>query len=77
VGGRLTATAAVLRLTYEGTLSFIRDPQTGLFDTVQDGVQRSTGVEFDVMSRPGPGLHHRERDLRHDEAAPQLLLPAS
>jgi outer membrane receptor protein involved in Fe transport len=43
-------------LTYEGTLSFIRDPVTGLFDTTQGGVQRSTGVELDVMARPGQGF---------------------
>jgi iron complex outermembrane receptor protein len=55
-GGRLTATASVFRLTYEGTLSFIRDPVTGLFDTTQGGVQRSTGVELDVMARPGAGF---------------------
>jgi outer membrane receptor protein involved in Fe transport len=55
-GGRLTATAAVFRLTYEGNLSFVRDPATGAFNTVQGGVQRSSGFELDVTARPAAGL---------------------
>jgi len=55
-GGRLTATLAIFRLTYNGNLSFIRNPETGLFDTVQGGVQRSTGTEIDISVRPSPRL---------------------
>jgi len=50
-GGRLSLTAAGFRLTYDGLLGNIRNPETGVFETFRSGIQRSTGFEIDVQGR--------------------------
>jgi iron complex outermembrane receptor protein len=53
LNGRLSTTFALFRLNRTNQLSFIRDPETGLFSTFQGGLHRSEGAELDVIGRIG------------------------
>lgn len=53
LNGRLSTTFALFRLNRTNQLSFIRDPNTGLFSTFQGGLHRSEGAELDVIGRIG------------------------
>lgn len=53
LNGRLSTTFALFRINRTNQISFIRNPDTGLFSTFQGGLHRSEGAEVDVTGRIG------------------------